>query len=317
MVEYAFKPLKIAKIKTCSLKARKSKVSVDEFARRWVKGSSLEVFFQSLPSILAGKEIREVISAAAGAYLKNRTILFGMGAHVIKVGLNPVVIDLMERRFISAVAMNGAGIIHDVELAMAGKTSEDVGATLGKGDFGMSKDTVDFLNEAIRKAEHGVYGLGRAVGEAIIEHALPFEKISILAAGVRRKIPVTVHVAFGTDILHIHPGFNPQYAGKATHIDFKLFASAVAALEGGIYFNIGSAVILPEVFLKALTLVRNLGYTVKSFTTVNMDFIKQYRPLTNVVSRPTVEGGKGYSLVGHHEIMLPLIAAGIVEAIEE
>ncbi|MEW5908933.1 MAG: hypothetical protein AB1659_03945 [Thermodesulfobacteriota bacterium] len=293
-----------------------SKVSIKEFSRPWTRGATLKDFLERLPEILAGEEIREVISAVARAYLKNKIVLFGMGAHVIKVGLSPLVVDLMERGVVSAVAMNGAGIIHDAEIAMAGKTSEDVGSNLGKGRFGMSRETVDFLNKAIRKAERRTCGLGQAVGEAIIENKLPFQQFSILAAGVRLKIPVTVHVAFGTDILHIHPGFDPRSTGKATHLDFRLFASVVAALEAGVYFNVGSAVILPEVFLKALTLVRNLGHTVRSFTTVNMDFMKHYRPLTNVVTRPTVDGGKGYSLIGHHELMLPLIAAGVIEAIE-
>ena len=239
-----------------------------------------------------------------------------MGAHVIKVGLNPIVIDLMERRLITGVAMNGAGIIHDVELAMVGRTSEDVAAALDDGSFGMARETCTFLSEAITSARDKSTGLGEAVGRTILEKQLPLMEKSILAAGARLGIPVTVHVAIGTDILHMHPGFDPQATGAATHLDFRLFSSIVATLDKGVYLNVGSAVILPELFLKATTLVRNLGYTLEDFTTVNLDFIKHYRPLTNVVNRPTAKGGRGINLVGHHEILIPLIAAGIIEEID-
>jgi deoxyhypusine synthase len=239
-----------------------------------------------------------------------------MGAHVIKVGLNPIVIDLMERRIITGVAMNGAGIIHDVELAMVGRTSEDVDTAIEDGSFGMARETCTFLNEAITSTRKISTGLGEAVGRNILKKRLPLMKHSILATGARLGIPVTVHVAIGTDIIHMHPGYDSQAAGSASHHDFRLFASLVAALEKGVYLNIGSAVILPEIFLKATTLVRNLGYTLENFTTVNMDFIKHYRPLTNVINRPTAKGGRGINLVGHHEILLPLIAAGIIEEID-
>jgi hypothetical protein len=198
---------------------------------------------------------------------------------------------------------------------MTGQTSEDVAAALGDGSFGMAEETGVFLSGAIEEAGKQVTGLGEAVGRAIVEHRLPVEEQSILAAGFRLGIPVTVHVAMGTDIIHMHPRFNPKEAGAASHRDFLTFASVVSTLEGGVYLNIGSAVILPEVFLKAITLVRNLGYVLDAFTTVNMDFIRQYRPLTNVVHRPTNQGGHGYNLIGHHEIMLPLIAAGVLEGI--
>ncbi|NVM56752.1 MAG: hypothetical protein HWN51_01340, partial [Desulfobacterales bacterium] len=226
-----------------------------------------------------------------------------------------VVVDMMERGVFTAIAMNGAGIIHDVELAMIGKTSEDVLEGLEHGAFGMAKDSADFLNRAITKAGKEGLGLGEAVGRAIIEENLPFGKESILATALRLQIPATVHVAIGTDILHIHHGFDPEAAGKASHLDFRLFASVVATLEDGVYMNVGSAVILPEVFLKALTLVRNMGYKVDRFTAVNMDFIQHYRATTNVVNRPTSKGGKGYTLIGHHEIMFPLLAAAVIERI--
>jgi hypothetical protein len=239
-----------------------------------------------------------------------------MGAHVIKVGLNPIIIDLMERRILTSVAMNGAGIIHDLELAMIGQTSEDVTAALGDGSFGMARETCAFLGQAIKTAKGGSAGLGETVGRAIIDKQLPLMDQSILAAGVRLDIPITVHVAIGTDIIHMHPGFDPRKTGAATHRDFRQFSSIVATLEKGVYLNVGSAVILPEIFLKATTLVRNLGHVLDEFTTVNLDFIKHYRPLTNVIERPTAKGGRGISIIGHHEILLPLIAAGVIEQLD-
>ena len=311
-----FQPLDLSKVKTYRLSDRQSKVKADEFARIWQKGSSFRMFLDCLPDILAGRELREIISAISSAYVDNRTVIFGMGAHVIKVGLNPIIIDLMERGIITSVAMNGAGIIHDAELAMIGQTSEDVAPALGNGSFGMARETCDFLNQTIQNVNDNKTGLGEAVGRAIIENQLPMLDQSVLAAGVRLGIPVTVHVAIGTDIIHMHPGFDPQKTGAATHRDFRQFSAIVATLEKGVYLNIGSAVILPEIFLKATTLVRNLGYSLDEFTTVNLDFIKQYRPLTNVIARPTAQGGKGISIVGHHEILLPLIAAGVIEQLD-
>ncbi len=311
-----FQPLDLGNLKTYSLSERRSKVQADDFARIWQKGSSLRVFLDSLPDILAGRDLRDVISAIVTAHVEGRSIIFGMGAHVIKVGLNPVVIDLMERGIITCVAMNGAGIIHDAELAMIGQTSEDVSTALGDGSFGMARETCDFLGEAIKSVQGNRTGLGEAVGQAIIDQQLPMMDQSILAAGMRLDIPVTVHVAIGTDILHMHPGFDPRKTGAATHRDFRQFASVVATLEKGVYLNVGSAVILPEIFLKATTLARNLGYPLDEFTAVNLDFIKHYRPLTNVIDRPTARGGRGISLVGHHEILLPLIAAGVIELLE-
>jgi hypothetical protein len=310
-----FPPIDLSHLKTYPLSGRKSKVSIEDFASVWKKGSSLSDFFDSLPDLLAAADLKMVVGAMATAHKADRTIIMAMGAHVIKVGLNPVVIDLMERGVVTAVAMNGAGIIHDSELAMTGRTSEDVAAALGSGDFGMAHETGAFISRAVNRAGEYAEGLGRAVGDAIIDEKMPYAGQSILAAGARLHIPVTVHVAMGTDIVHMHPGFNPERAGGASHRDFRIFASVVATLEKGVYLNVGSAVILPEVFLKALTLVRNIGHHVENFTAVNMDFIRHYRPMTNVVNRPTVKGGRGINLVGHHEIMLPLIAAGLIEAI--
>jgi len=314
---HSFKPIDLDKIKTVSLSKRKSKVTADDFAKPLKKGSGIKNFLDNLPDILAGKNIRSVISAIANASLNNRVVLFGMGAHVIKVGLNPIVIDLMERGIISAVAMNGAGIIHDLEVALDGNTSEDVNESIDDGSFGMTHETCDFIGKAITAADQNSKGLGESVGQIILENDLKFKDKSILAAGNRLGIPITVHIAIGTDIIHMHPEFDPKSAGQASHRDFRTFAAIVSALEEGVYLNVGSAVLLPEVFLKAITLVRNLGHDLKRFTTVNMDFIQHYRPLTNVVNRPTQKGGQGFNLVGHHEIMLPLIAAGVIEEIDK
>ncbi|UCD79285.1 MAG: hypothetical protein JSW26_28450 [Desulfobacterales bacterium] len=310
-----FTPIDLSDVKTYSLAERESMVDTADFAKPWRKGSSYRKFLANLPDILAGRQLKSVISAMVKAYRANRTIIFGMGAHVIKVGLNPIVIDLMERGVITAVAMNGAGIIHDLELAMVGQTSEDVARSIEDGSFGMARETCAFIAEALDATGDNKTGFGEAVGRIISEKKLPMAGKSILAAGARLGIPVTVHVAIGTDIIHMHPGFNAAKAGAATHRDFRLFASIVAGLEKGVYLNVGSAVILPEIFLKATTLVRNLGHSLADFTTVNLDFIKHYRPLTNVINRPTSKGGQGINLVGHHEILLPLIAAGVIEEI--
>ena len=241
-----------------------------------------------------------------------------MGAHVIKVGLSPVIIDLMEQGIIHAVALNGACIVHDFEIAFAGMTSEDVDAELSKGTFGMAEETGKYLNNAIKKGVKKGWGIGKSVGEMIENSNYPYKKLSILAAGARLGIPVTVHVGVGTDIIHLHTQMDGKATGEGSYRDFKLFAGVVSKLDEGVYLNIGSAVILPEVFLKAITLVRNLGYAVQNITTVNMDFIQHYRPLTNVVRRPTRDGtGKGYTLTGHHEIMVPLLSAAIFEELSK
>jgi hypothetical protein len=312
-----YKPIDLSAIKTYSLSGRESKVSCADFAKPWTKGAAFADFLDRLPGILAGEHIHSVISAIVTAREKKKPVVFGMGAHVIKVGLNTVVVDLMERGVITAVAMNGAGIVHDLEIALTGQTSEDVASSLGDGSFGMVQETCEFLGDAIQAAEKASLGLGEAVGIRINESKLPNRKISILAAGAMLSLPVTVHVAIGTDIIHMHPGFDPRAAGASTHRDFRTFASVITDLEGGVFLNVGSAVILPEVFLKAVTLVRNLGHHLENFTTVNLDFIQHYRPMTNVVNRPTAKGGQGFNLIGHHEILLPLIAAGVIEKIRQ
>jgi hypothetical protein len=307
------KPISLKGVRTGSLDDRESKVSLALAGKAWEKGQTLGEFLQRLPSILGAADLREVVGRICRAREQNRPVLLGMGAHPIKVGLGPIIVDLMERGIFSGVAMNGAGIIHDAEMALVGRTSEDVDAALAEGAFGMSRETADFLNTAVAKGRKEDIGLGAAVGQALLRADVPHVKQSILVAGVRLGVPVTVHVALGTDIIHIHPSVDPAATGTATHLDFRIFAGLVASLEGGVYLNLGSAVLMPEIFLKALTLVRNLGHQVQEFTTVNMDFHRHYRPRVNVVERPTQVGGKGFELIGHHEIMLPLLAAAVIE----
>jgi hypothetical protein len=310
------KPISLQGVRADSLEDRESKVSLALVGQPWEKGQTLSEFLERLPSILGAADLREVVWRICRARGQNRPVLLGMGAHPIKVGLGPIIVDLMERGVFGAVAMNGAGIIHDAEMALVGRTSEDVDTALARGTFGMSRETASFLNSAIAQRSNEDTGLGAAVGQALLQAGLPHAEQSILAAGVRLGVPVTVHVALGTDVIHIHPSVDPAATGAATHLDFRTFAGLVASLEGGVYLNLGSAVLLPEVFLKALTLVRNLGHRVQDFTTVNMDFHRHYRPRVNVVKRPTQSGGKGFELIGHHEIMLPLLAAAVIESMD-
>jgi hypothetical protein len=312
-----WEPISLDKIKSYPLKQRSSKVRVDDFGKPWKAGGDMRAWLNSLPGILAGNDIIKVAESILKAVKAQKMIILAMGAHGIKVGLNPIIIDLMERGVISCLAMNGAGIIHDAELAMAGHTSEDVAANLGEGKFGMAEETGSFLNEAIIEGAEKEIGLGSSVGAMLLREKFPYNHFSLLARASELNIPVTVHVAIGTDIIHFHPTVDGASIGKASHLDFRIFAGLVAKMEDGVFINMGSAVIMPEVFLKALTLTRNLGNDVKNITTVNMDFIKGYRPITNVVQRPTLEGGEGYSLVGHHEIMIPLLAAAIIEGLEK
>lgn len=307
--------LDYSKMKSYSIRDRKSLVNIKDFTKPWKKGGSFNDFLQMLPSILAGKDIREIISAITQAVTREKNICFAMGGHVIKTGMAPLIIQLMENSAITLVAMNGSGIIHDLEIALTGGTSEDVAQSLGDGSFGMAKETSELINQAISNAKKEQTGLGEAVGRLIEKENLPHKEMSLTATCARMNIPITVHVAIGTDIVHMHPDFDAAACGAASHHDFKLFASHIANLSEGVFINAGSAVILPEVFLKALTLVRNLGHAVDDFTTVNLDFIRHYRPMTNVVNRPTMGKGKGYSIVGHHEILIPLITAGVIDAL--
>jgi len=310
-------PISLDEVKSYPLKKRPSKVKVDDFGDAWQSGGSMNRWLESLPKILAGNDFTEIVDRFVRASASDKTIILAMGAHAIKVGLNPIILDLLNRRILSGIAMNGAGIIHDAEVAMVGCTSEDVAEQIGTGKFGMAEETGKLLNTAISEGAKQGLGIGRSVGAMLIRENFPYNRYSLLARAFELDIPVTVHVAIGTDIIHFHPNVDGASIGKASHLDFRIFARLVSTLEEGVLINLGSAVILPEVFLKALTLVRNLGYNTRDFTTVNMDFIRHYRPMTNVVHRPTLDGGKGYNLVGHHEIMFPLLAAAVIEGLKE
>ena len=274
----------------------------------------MAALLDSLPRILAADTLRSITDAIIEAKSKNRAIIWGVGGHVIKTGLTPILIDLARRGFVSAIAMNGSGVIHDFEIAVAGWTSEDVDAALGSGAFGMAEETGRLINEAIRSGADDDCGIGESTGRALVEMNPQYADYSILHAAYLLKIPVTVHVTIGTDIVHIHPHADGAAIGAATYRDFLLFASLVKELDGGgVYLNVGSAVTLPEVFLKAVTVVRNLGHSLQDFTTANFDFIQHYRPMTNVVRRPVAGGaGRGLAVIGHHELMIPLLAASIV-----
>lgn len=310
-----YKPISLSKIKTYPLNTRKSKVEIASAAMPHNSGNSFKDFINSLPDILAARNFKAVARAIINARKNNRPVILGMGAHPIKVGLSPVIIDLMERGIITAIATNGACIIHDFELSFVGQTSEDVAEELCKGTFGMAKETGKYINDAIKNGVKKGHGIGRSIGEMIYKSRFKFKDKSIFASAYKLNLPATVHVAIGTDIIHMHPQADGASIGEGTLRDFKLFTSVVSDLEGGVYMNLGSAVIMPEVFLKALTIARNIGNEVGDITTVNMDFIQHYRPGQNVLSRPTFKKGCSYALTGHHEIMFPLLAAVIIEEI--
>jgi hypothetical protein len=307
-------PLDLSQVRTYPLADRKSQVGRDQFARPHEPGGTVASFLSSLPRLLAGEALRQLVAEVHRARDRGRPIVWGLGAHVLKVGLSPVILDLMERGLVTGLAFNGAGIVHDFELALAGHTSEDVEAGLGEGAFGMARETGEEINRAIVEGDADGLGLGACLGRYLERRRPPHVAVSLLAAAWAAGLPATVHVAVGTDIVHMHPACDPSALGRATHLDFRIFAAEVARLGGGgVYLNVGSAVLLPEVFLKAVTLARNLGHEVTDFATANLDFIQSYRPNTNVVARPTRGVGRGYSLTGHHELLVPLLAAGLIE----
>jgi hypothetical protein len=307
-------PIDLRGVRTYPLASRRSKVSLADFGSPCAPGTSLRDFLDSLPKVLAGETLRALVAEVRRARAAGKPILWGVGAHVLKVGLSPVLLDLMERGLLTGLAMNGAGVVHDFELAVAGQTSEDVEAGLGAGAFGMAQETGAEINRAITEGDRDGLGLGAAVGRYLETHRPAHLGVSLLAAAWRRRLPATVHVAVGTDIVHLHPACDPAALGRTTHLDFRIFAAEVARLGGGgVYLNVGSAVLLPEVFLKAVTLARNLGHDLSDFSTANLDFIQSYRPATNVVQRPTRGVGRGYSLTGHHELLVPLLAAALIE----
>src|SRR5207249_5224444 len=324
MSNYSIQPLSLGAVRTYPLASRKSKVSVRDFAKPAGTNSSLTQFLDSLPDILAGEDLRNLLSAIHIARKQRKAILWGIGGHVIKVGLGPVLIDLMKRGFISGIAMNGAALIHDFEIALSGNTSEDVDAGLGEGQFGMAEETGQYLNEIAKLAHRIRIGYGEAAGQFLSSGVIEVKHadFSVLAVAYKRRIPVTIHLAIGTDIPHMHPAANGAALGDATHHDFRLFCALVQLMHpGGVYLNWGSAVLLPEIFLKAVSVVRNLGVPLRPITTANFDFIQHYRPLQNVVKRPTASSSRekspesrGYAITGHHEILLPLVAAALASS---
>lgn len=315
MSSYGIGPMDLSALKTVSLAERGGKVRISEFAQPYTPGSGVAGWLDSMPRILAGDGLRAVIVAILNARDRGKPVIWGIGGHVIKCGLAPVLTDLNQRGFATAFAMNGSAAIHDFEIALAGHTSEDVEAVLPDGRFGAAEETGREMNLAIAAEDPRGLGCGEALGrrlQAIAQHP----DYSLLTLAYRTKTPCTVHVAIGTDTPHTHPTMDPAALGSASHRDFRLFCSLVAGLnQGGVYVNAGSAVVMPEVFLKAVSAVRNLGYSLGNFTTVNMDFLQHYRPRVNVLERPHAQsGGKGFALTGHHEIMIPLLAAALVEA---
>jgi deoxyhypusine synthase len=313
MAYKTFKPLDFTKVRTYSVTKRLSKVQTSQLGKKIAKGATMRSFIRGLPDILAAQNLKIIASTIADCHRKNKTVLLGMGAHPVKVGLSPLIIDFMERGIIHAIALNGAGVIHDFEVAYMGETSEDVAATLKDGSFGMGEETGAFINQAISEGSKGQLGVGAAVGQAIVKNRLPHRKLSILATAARLGIPITCHIAIGTDIIHMHPKVDGKALGDCSLRDFRTLTNVVATLDSGVYLNFGSAVVLPEVFLKAVSLARNLGHPVQNLTTVDLDFLQHYRPLTNVVNRPTLQSGKGYHLTGHMEIMVPLIFSAVLE----
>jgi hypothetical protein len=307
-------PLGLEGVSTYPLASRPSKVAVEDFARPFGEEASLRDFLSTLPNILAVQSIREVAARMRRARESGKPIVWGIGGHVVKTGLAPLIIDLMRRGFVTAVAANGSVLVHDSEVALVGSTSEDVDATLGAGAFGAADETGKLLNEAARRAARDGVGLGEALGRLLVESEPKHAELSLLCAAYGARLPFTAHVAIGTDIAHFHPQADGAALGAATHTDFRLLSELVRRMSGGgVYLNVGSAVILPEVFLKCVTLVRNLGHQLEDFTTANFDFIQSYRPLTNVVRRPVSGGaGRGFSVTGHHELTIPLLAAELL-----
>jgi hypothetical protein len=312
-MKFPYEEFDLSGVRTYPLASRRSKSSTADFARVYVPGSGLRGWLDSLPRFLGAADFTAVVAAIRAAFEARRGILWGLGAHVVKTGLGPILIDLMERGYVSGLAVNGAVVIHDFEIALSGSTSEDVEEALGPGRFGLAEETGRLLNGAINEGVAGGLGVGGAVAQWLRREGPPHADASILAAAARLDIPVSVHVALGTDILHMHPAASGAALGEGSLRDFRFLVSNVARLEGGVFLNCGSAVILPEVFLKAVALARNRGVSLEGLTTVNMDFVRHYRPQANVVSRPVAGVGRGYSLVGHHEIMIPLLAAALVE----
>ncbi|NOY52857.1 MAG: hypothetical protein GXP58_04470 [Deltaproteobacteria bacterium] len=312
-----YSPIDLKKITTYPIEQRKNKVNVKAFAQPQKPGAGFNNFLESLPDILAARDFKAVVEAVVDAHRRKRPVLLAMGGHVIKCGLAPLLIDLINRGIITALALNGSASIHDYEISFQGGSSEDVAQELKTGHFGMADETGRGIHEALAAGDREGWGYGESLGRYILDRKTPFRQYSVLAAAAERKVPATVHVSIGTDIIHMHPGMDGRIMGEATFRDFRIFCSVVADLgQGGVFLNVGSAVVMPEVFLKAVSIARNLGHDLSDFVTVNFDMIQHYRPRENVVRRPTLGCGQGYAITGHHEIMIPLLARAIVEKLK-
>jgi hypothetical protein len=312
----AVSPIDLTKVRTYPLRERENKVKVSDFASPAAAGRSVRDLLEGLPRILAGDDFRQLVSDIGSAYAKAKPVIAMMGGHLIKCGLSPVIISMMERGILTGIAMNGAASIHDFEIALIGETSEDVGTNIATGKFGMWEETGRLMNRAVKAGRGAHEGMGVALGRKLVELKAPHLDVSIIATALGLNIPVTVHVAIGTDIIHQHPEADGAALGEASFTDFRTFVSEVSDLgHGGVLLNFGSAVIMPEVFLKALSTARNLGHDVVDFTTANFDMIQHYRPTQNVIKHPTNMGGRGYAITGHHEIMIPLLAHAIMDQI--
>lgn len=316
-------PVDLGKVKTYPIKERVNKVKVADFASPAEAGRSIQELLKGLPRILAGKDFCQLVSHIRSAWTNSRSVIAMMGGHVIKCGLSPVLISMMEKGILTGIAMNGAASIHDFEIALIGETSEDVGINIADGKFGMWEETGRLMNETIvghaasLSEKDSKPGMGAALGKKLVELNAPYLDFSLLATAFKLNIPATVHVAIGTDIIHQHPAADGAAIGETSFTDFRIFTSEVAKLQCGVLLNFGSAVVMPEVFLKALSIARNLGHNVTDFTTANFDMFQHYRPTENVVKRPTNISGKGYSITGHHEIMIPLLAYAVMDQISE
>jgi hypothetical protein len=318
MSKYGIRPFDLNRVKSYPLKSRSSKVEINDFCRPHKKGGALSEFLQNFPNILGAQKLKDLAHAIVSARKNGKNIIWGMGGHVIKTGLSPIIVDLMDKGLVTSVALNGSCLVHDFEIAMIGSTSEDVDVQLQTGAFGMAEETGYEINQAINEGVSDGLGVGESMGRRLFKLNPAFGKYSLLLQAYLRNIPVTVHITIGADIIHNHPNVSPSDIGEGSHRDFCLLASMIAGLnEGGVYLNCGSAVTLPEVFLKCVTLVRNSGEPLQNFTTANLDFIQHYRPTENVIKRPVKNGGRGIPLTGHHEIMIPLLAAWLIELLDD
>lgn len=310
-------PFDLGRFRTRPLAGREHRVETERFARPVGPDASVAAFLDALPDFLGVRALRGLASAIARARREARPVLWGMGGHVVKVGLAPLLLDLMERGFATGFVLNGAAAIHDAEIALAGATSEDVAAGLLSGGYGNADETGSLFAQAAARAVRDGTGLGPALGDVLLARRPPHAALSLLCRAREAGVPVTVHVAIGTDTVHMHPACSGADVGAATHLDFRRLATLVDGLDGGVYVNVGSAVLLPEVFMKAVTVVHNAAQAEAvagpdrrvRITTGNLDFLKHYRPRVNVVERPAVEG---FDVTGHHELVLPLLRAAIL-----